>query len=42
MQGRVASAAVEVAVVAVVTRVISLRSAVVSVMKYIYFVTAFF
>ena len=34
MQGHVASAAVEVAAVAVVTRVIVLRSAVVSVMKY--------
>jgi hypothetical protein len=42
MQGQVASAAVEVAAVAVVTRVIALRSAVVSGMKYIYSVTASF
>jgi hypothetical protein len=35
MQGRVASAAVEVAALAVVSRVIALRSAVASVLKYL-------
>jgi hypothetical protein len=42
MQGRVASAAVEVAAVAVVSRVTALRSAVVSVLMFIYSVTALF
>lgn len=42
MQGQVASAAVEVVAVAVVTRVTALRSALVRVMKFIYSVAASF